>query len=113
MKGENQILELYSDYLLAQNHQATATGLSRMTNGRISHDQVTRFLSENHFDSKDLWGYVKSAVMQKKKSKKGVLILDDTIEEKPYTRENKAVCWHYDHAKKTNDQRYQHLNMYV
>ena len=100
MKGENQILELYSDYLLAQNHQATATGLSRMTNGRISHDQVTRFLSENRFDSKDLWGYVKSAVMQKKKSKKGVLILDDTIEEKPYTRENKAVCWHYDHAKK-------------
>ena len=113
MKGEKQILELYSDYLLAQNHQATATGLSRMTNGRISHDQVTRFLSENRFDSKDLWAYIKGLVIERKKSKKGVLMLDDTIEEKPHTKENEAVCWHYDHAKKTGDQRYQYFNMYV
>ena len=99
MKRGNQILELYSDYLLAQNNQATATGLSKMTNGRISHDQITRFLNKKPFDSRDLWAYVKSVVIQKKQSKKGVLILDDTIQEKPYTKENKAVCWHYDHAK--------------
>jgi hypothetical protein len=29
----------------------------------------------------------------------GVLILDDSIAEKPYTDENDIVCWHYDHAK--------------
>ena len=28
-----------------------------------------------------------------------VLVIDDTIEEKPYTDENEIVCWHYDHAK--------------
>lgn len=30
---------------------------------------------------------------------RGVLIVDDSIAEKPYTDENDIVCWHYDHAK--------------
>jgi hypothetical protein len=29
----------------------------------------------------------------------GALLLDDTIEEKPYTDENDVNCWHYSHAK--------------
>ena len=28
----------------------------------------------------------------------GVLILDDSIAEKPYTDENDIICWHYDHT---------------
>jgi IS4 transposase len=28
----------------------------------------------------------------------GVLIFDDTIQEKPYTDENELVCWHFDHT---------------
>ncbi|MDF1758801.1 MAG: hypothetical protein P1U74_10985, partial [Legionellaceae bacterium] len=32
-------------------------------------------------------------------SSDGVLILDDTIEDKPYTDENEVNCWHYSHAK--------------
>ena len=28
-----------------------------------------------------------------------VLIVDDTIEEKPYTDENEIVCWHFSHSK--------------
>jgi hypothetical protein len=27
-----------------------------------------------------------------------VLILDDSIAEKPYTDENDIICWHYDHT---------------
>jgi len=27
------------------------------------------------------------------------LIIDDTIEEKPYTDENEIICWHFSHAK--------------
>ncbi|MEJ7713696.1 MAG: hypothetical protein WKF84_28570 [Pyrinomonadaceae bacterium] len=27
------------------------------------------------------------------------MIVDDSIEEKPYTDENDIVCWHYDHSK--------------
>ena len=29
----------------------------------------------------------------------GVLIFDDTIEEKPYTDENELIAWHFDHSK--------------
>jgi hypothetical protein len=28
----------------------------------------------------------------------GVMIIDDSIVEKPYTDENDIICWHYDHA---------------
>ena len=28
----------------------------------------------------------------------GVLIVDDSISEKPYTDENEIICWHYDHT---------------
>ncbi|NJL43579.1 MAG: transposase [Pseudanabaena sp. SU_2_4] len=31
--------------------------------------------------------------------KSGVLIVDDSIEEKPYTDENEHICWHYDYSK--------------
>ncbi|WP_395167815.1 hypothetical protein ACGP04_08325 [Piscirickettsia salmonis] len=44
-----------SDYLISRNHYATATGLSDLLEGSISHDKVTRFLNKNHFGSKELW----------------------------------------------------------
>ncbi|WP_228779140.1 hypothetical protein [Methylobacter sp. BlB1] len=28
----------------------------------------------------------------------GVLIFDDTIQEKSWTDENEVMCWHYDHC---------------
>jgi hypothetical protein len=31
-------------------------------------------------------------------SGEGILILDDTVEEKPYTDENELITWHYDHT---------------
>ncbi len=50
-----KMLDLYSDYLLASFSQTFATGLSNLTNGEISHDQVTRFLSRDKKTGKDLW----------------------------------------------------------
>jgi hypothetical protein len=32
----------------------------------------------------------------------GVMLIDDTIVEKPDTDENEIICWHYDHAKGRN-----------
>jgi hypothetical protein len=45
------LLELYSNYLLSTFSHTTATGLSAMTNGAISHDKITRFLGEKGLDS--------------------------------------------------------------
>jgi hypothetical protein len=33
-------------------------------------------------------------------SSEGVLIIDDSIAEKPYTDENDSICWHSDHSVK-------------
>ncbi|MGY8826732.1 MAG: IS701 family transposase, partial [Candidatus Latescibacterota bacterium] len=46
------LLELYSDYLLSSFGPTTAPGLSALLNGQVSHDQVTRFLSEETYTSK-------------------------------------------------------------
>jgi hypothetical protein len=95
------MLDLYSDYLLASFSQTSATGLSNLMNGEISHDQVTRFLSQEKKTSKDLWLIVKPFVKQIQSST-GVLIVEDSIEEKPSTDENDIIAWHYDHSKDRN-----------
>ena len=95
------LLDIYSDYLLASFSQTSATGLSHLLDGEISHDQVTRFLANKKQTSKDLWRTVKPFV-KKMSSAKGVLIIDDSIEEKPYTDENDIIAWHYDHSKDRN-----------
>jgi DDE superfamily endonuclease len=100
------LLELYTDYLLSAFSYTTATGLSKMTNQEVSHDKVTRFLSEEDLDSRVLWRLVKPLVRELEKEEEeeeeGVLIIDDTIEEKPYTDESELVCWHYDHSEGRN-----------
>jgi hypothetical protein len=92
------LLELYSDYLLSSFSYTTATGLSRMSAGEVSHDKITRFLASEEMDSRALWRLVKPLARQVEEED-GVLIIDDTIEEKPYTDESELVCWHYDHSK--------------
>jgi len=57
-------LDLYTDYLSVTFGYATATGLSQMLDGRISHDTVSRFLSHLEYTSKDLWLQVKSTVRE-------------------------------------------------
>ena len=81
--------------------QASATGLSAMMDGEVSHDSVTRFLSAGEYGSKELWEQVKPTV-RKMESEEGVLIFDDTVQEKNWTKENELNCWHYDHSKGRN-----------
>ena len=90
-------IELYTDFLISNNGYATATGLSAIMDNSISHDQITRFLSKNEFDSKALWLKVKKVVRQIE-SNEGCLIFDDSIQEKKWTDENDIICWHYDHT---------------
>lgn len=68
-----------------------------MVDGDVSHDRVTRFLSEREYTSRDLWRQVKSTVRQIERED-GVLIFDDTIQEKAWTDENEVMCWHFDHC---------------
>jgi DDE superfamily endonuclease len=95
---QQPIADLSSDYLLASFGATTATGLSELLEGEVSHDQVTRYLAGTKKTASELWRTVK-AFVRDVQAEAGVLILDDSIEEKPYTDENDSVCWHSDHSK--------------
>ncbi len=91
-----RLLDLYTDYLLVSFGAATATGLARLL-PHISHDQVTRFLSQRELTDKDLWKILKPH-MRRVQSQDAVLIIDDTVEEKPYTDDRELICWHFNHS---------------
>jgi DDE superfamily endonuclease len=106
-KIDKQMLDLYSDYLITSFSSTTATGMARLV--EIPHDSISRFLGgvkydktgdkiENHeFTSKDLWSLVKPAI-RNDETEDGVVIIDDTVEEKQYSGENDVICWHFDHC---------------
>lgn len=96
--SNTELLDLYSDYLLIAFGQTTATGLSALLEGQVSHDQIQRFLASSKRTSADLWRMAKPHV-RKVERKDAVMIVDDSIAEKPYTDENDIICWHYDHSK--------------
>jgi len=72
--------------------------MSAMQNNEICHDTITRFLSVRAYDSKDLWKLIK-LVIGKIETEDGVIIFDDTTEEKEYTNENDIMAWHFNHSK--------------
>jgi hypothetical protein len=96
-KHQLRLLDLYTDYLLSSFGATTATGLSHLV-PEVSHDQITRMLSQQPLSDRDLWKLIKPQV-RAIESQEGVLIIDDSVEEKPYTDESELISWHYDHSK--------------
>ena len=96
--NDKELLDIYTDYLISSFGLTTGTGLSRLLDGAISHDRVQRFLASPVKNGADLWKVVKPYIRQIQKDA-GVLIVDDSISEKPYTDENEIICWHWDHSK--------------
>ena len=93
------ILDLYTDYLIASFNYTTATDMSKMLNGVLSHDQISRFLGQRQFHQTDFWKCVKP-IVHKIEHPCGLIKIDDTIEEKPHSTENNIITWHWDHSKK-------------
>jgi len=60
---------------LASFNYITATGLSNALNGQVSHDKITRFLSEEELGSKQLWLLTKPIIRQHEQDD-AVLIFD-------------------------------------
>ena len=78
--------DIYTDYLLMSFLKTTATGLSELTENEISHDKITRMLNGKELTTKDLWMLTKK-IIRKYETEEGVIIIDDTTEEKEYTTE--------------------------
>jgi len=92
-----ELFDLYTDYLISAFGPTTATGLARVLDGQVSHDQVTRLLASEPKNSADLWRVVKPLVRAIERPD-GTLSIDDSIGEKPSTDENNIVCWHWSHS---------------
>ena len=58
------MLDLYTDYLLSSTGPTTATGLSRLLDGALSHDHVTRWLSQTTYGPADIWRQAKPLIRQ-------------------------------------------------
>ena len=82
---------MYTYYELSAFGAATATSLSAMIEGDVIHDPITRFLSAQEYTSQELWQQVKTTVRLVVREK-GVLIFDNTIQEKAWTDENELMC---------------------
>ena len=95
-------LDIYTDYLISSTGQTSATGLSRLYDGSISHDQVTRLLTNSYLDSKDLWAKSKPLIRASQQGQTAeefaVLIIDDSILEKAHTDANAMITTHWDHS---------------
>ncbi|MCK5819948.1 MAG: hypothetical protein KAH18_12070 [Psychromonas sp.] len=78
MNKNKQIFELYIDYLVTLFSYTTASGLSNILDGVISHDQMTRVLSHKQLTSAVLWDNVKKEVLEIE-SDDQVLIFDDRV----------------------------------
>lgn len=66
---DRKFLDLYSDYLISSFGKITATGLSELLDGELSHNQITSRLSkvqEVHL-SYGIWSNRQSASMKAKK----------------------------------------------
>lgn len=91
------VFDLYSDYLLVNQGQTTATGLSALVEGKLSHDAITRSLHQQAYGSAQLWQVVRPFVEQIA-DPNAVLTLDDTVEPKSYMDQNPLIRFHYDHC---------------
>ncbi|MCZ2356012.1 MAG: transposase [Bacteroidia bacterium] len=100
MNVEN-IADLYQQSLMIYQGQVTCTGISLLMEGSLSHDRFTRLLSSGNLNEEYLWKRAKPLCYEIR-SKDAVLIIDETIEGKPYTDENELICWHFDHASRRN-----------
>ncbi len=59
---QEKLPDLYTDYLISSLGQVTATGLARLLDGEVRHDQITRFLSSEPKGSAGLWRIAKPLV---------------------------------------------------
>ena len=84
------LTDLYTDYLInSPGGLTTAVSMSKMLNGQLSHDRITRFLAKGNFDSKYLWQQVKPMVQELSSSTEEIVVsFDDSIEEKYYSDTN-------------------------
>lgn len=84
-------LDLYTKFLIANQNKYSGVELSKTSESSLSHDSVSKWLRDKNFTSKDLWPHVKSMVSKEE----GYLIIDDSVLDKRFSRNNELVGKHW------------------
>ena|SRR3989338_877385 len=84
-------LELYTKFLIANHNRYSGVELSKTSGGLLSHDSVSKWLSDEEFDSRNLWPHVKNMIERET----GYLVIDDSVLDKRFSRNNELVGRHW------------------
>ena len=95
----NQLQEIYLNFAISSFEKIEMTKLEKILGKGYSHDRFTKMLLEKNVEhEKDLWKNAKDFLRNYENKEDGCLIVDDTILNKPYTKESDTVCYHFDHT---------------
>jgi hypothetical protein len=83
--------ELYSTFLRVTSQRYSALSLSEVSPVELSHDSISRWLSDAKCQPKDIWKEAKAQVLDTS----GVLIVDDTILDKQRSEKIELVRYQY------------------
>lgn len=83
MQKQKCSLKVYSEFLIANQNRYSGLELSRVV-PNMAHDCVSRWLSKSKFTPSELWNQTRDLVDKQT----GYLVIDDTLLEKKYSREN-------------------------
>lgn len=92
MQKQKCSLELYSRFLLASQSRFSAAELERISpDPTMHHDAVTNWLRSSQFNTSEIWNQAKPFVQLDS----GYLIVDDSVLDKRYSRDNELVKLQY------------------
>lgn len=91
MSSSKCSLDLYTKFLIANHNRYSGVELSKTSHESLSHDTVSRWLSDQNFSSEDLWPQVQNLV----EKKIGYLVCDDSVLDKRFSRKNELVGRHW------------------
>jgi len=83
--------EDYIQFLIASPKRSTCTEASACSPNGVSHDAFTRLLARVSHDPESLWREAKEMV----RLDRGCLVLDDSVEDKPYAQNTALVHWQW------------------
>lgn len=87
--SKDNFLSFYTKFLIANKNNYSCLELSKV--GGVSHDRASKLLKEKTVDTNDLWNEVKDLVGKEK----GYLVIDDTVVDKSFSRENELTAYHW------------------
>lgn len=91
MQHQKCSLGLYVDFLISSQKQFSGVELSKVSPQNMAHDSVSRWLAKEKLTPKTVWQY--SEPMIKKET--GYLVIDDTVLDKPYSKQTALVKKQY------------------